>query len=346
MPLEEAREEVHEKPDRNGESLLRVRGLTARFTLNRGSFDVVKDVDFDLRRGEMVGLVGESGSGKSILCLSLVGLLPPAARITSGHVTLDGEDLLALDAAAMRRIRGRKIAMTLQDPATALNPLLTIGNQVAEAVAQREVPSRSNRREAILEALRTVRIPNPERRLRSYPHQLSGGMKQRVAAAIALAADASLLIADEPTTALDVTIQAQFLAEFQRLQRTRGLSIIFVTHDLAVAAAICDRIAVMYSGRIVEQGLSKRIFATPLHPYTRGMIDCLPVLGQHPVELPTIAGEPASPLARPTGCPFHPRCKQATERCRNEAPPVFHADSGHSAKCWEIRGHTEPINAT
>lgn len=328
-------EPVSDHTEETEEAFLQVRGLSARFELARGSFDVLKDVSLDLRRGEMLGLVGESGSGKSIFCLSLVRLLPLAARITGGQMLLGGENLLALGPAEMRRVRGRKIAMILQDPSTALNPLLTIGNQVAEAVAQREMAPPIGRREAILEALRTVRIPRPEHRLRSYPHQLSGGMKQRVAAAIALAAEAGLLIADEPTTALDVTIQAQFLAELQRLQRTHGLSIILVTHDLAIAAAVCDHIAVMYSGRIVEQGPSKRIFASPSHPYTRGMIDCLPVLGQHPAELPTIAGEPASPFARPNGCAFHPRCRFATERCRRELPPVFHAAPGHKAWCWE-----------
>ena len=301
----------------------------------------VDGVSFAIREGETLGLVGESGSGKSMTALSLMRLLPDAARIVGGRILLDGDDVAAMSEAQARELRGRKISMILQDPQTALNPVFTIGNQLRESVAERlrragASRSRSAVRERALEVLRMMRVAAPERRLSDFPHQMSGGMKQRVVGGIAIESRPRLLIADEPTTALDVTIQAQYLSLLKEIQRETGVAMLFITHDLGVVARMCDRVAVMYAGRIVEQGGVAEIFDNPSHPYTQALLGSIPRMDARSDRLTAIEGQPPALFALPPGCRFAPRCPRAWEKCEADYPPEFANADGQTAACWTL----------
>jgi oligopeptide/dipeptide ABC transporter ATP-binding protein len=315
--------------------VLEVRDLRTYFFTRRGVGKAVDGVSFTLRRGETLGLVGESGCGKSLTCLSLVRLHPrPASRIVGGQVLFRGEDLLAKPEREMRRYRGRHVAMVLQDPMTALNPVFTVGDQLAEPLRLHQRLRGRSLRERALEVMRLVRIPGAEARLGSYPHQFSGGMRQRTVGAIALACDPEVLIADEPTTALDVTIQAAYLALLREIQARTGLAILFVTHDFAVVARMCDRVAVMYAGRIVELGDTAAVLARPAHPYTEALLRSVPDLDAPPARLYSIEGQPPSIYESAPGCPFAPRCPHVEPRCRAEFPPARELAPGHTVSCW------------
>jgi len=315
--------------------LLEVEGLSTHYVSERGTrvTRAVEDVSFTLRDGETLGIVGESGSGKSTLALSLLRLLPPAARHVAGAIRFEGEDLLTKSAVEMRHIRGKRIAMILQDPMASLNPLFTIGDQVGEPLRVHEGASRRGAWERARELLGAVRISAPNARVRNYPHELSGGMRQRIVGAIAISCAPRLLIADEPTTSLDVTIQAQYLSLLRELQRAQGLALIFITHNLGIVARMCDKVAVMYGGRIVETGPVRRIFGTPAHPYTRALIESIPKLGDSNGRLTAIEGQPPDLATLPSGGAFAPRCPPVMDRCRVEAPPET-AVNGQSTRCW------------
>jgi oligopeptide/dipeptide ABC transporter ATP-binding protein len=294
----------------------------------------VDGVSFTLREGETLGLVGESGSGKTTTCLSIVGLLPRGARIVGGRVIFEGEDLTRKSQRELRRIRGRRIAVILQDPMASLNPLFTIFRQVAEpAFFHQQLRGRSLRAR-VQQLLTAVRIPSPEWRMRDYPHQMSGGMRQRIVGAIALAGGPRLVIADEPTTNLDVTIQAQYLDMLKDIQRETGVALIFVTHNLGIVAKMCDRVAVMYAGRIVEQAPVRELFDAPLHPYTRALLGSVPKLGSKE-PLYSIQGQPPNLASLPSGCPFHPRCPEALSRCATDEPREARVGNG-VARCWLV----------
>jgi oligopeptide/dipeptide ABC transporter ATP-binding protein len=315
--------------------LLAVDNLQTHFFTRRGVTKAVDGVSFTLHAGETLALVGESGSGKSVTCLSLVRLVPePAGRIVGGRVLLDGEDLLRKTPAEMRRIRGKQIAMVLQDPMTSLNPALTIGTQVGEVVRLHQGLRGASLRERVLEALSRLRIPAAGSRLRHYQHQLSGGMRQRVSSAIAMSCAPRLLIADEPTTALDVTIQAQYLDLLKEVQTASGVAVILVTHDFGIVAANADRVAVMYAGRIVEIGTTLEVFNHPAHPYTRALLRCLPDVELKRHRLVEIGGQPPDLTRLPPGCPFAPRCPERLPECEAEYPPAVPVDNGHVAHCW------------
>src|SRR6266705_2074680 len=315
--------------------VVEVRDLHTHLVTRWGTIKAVDGVSFAVEEGETLGLVGESGSGKSMTCLSLVRLVPrPAARILGGQVLLDGEDLLTKTEPEMQKIRGRRIAMILQDPMSSLNPVFSIGMQVREPVSSYHGlrgRSLAARAAALLAA---VRIPSPVERLRAFPHQLSGGMRQRVVGAMAIAAPPRLLIADEPTTSLDLTIQAQYLALLKELQQAHGLAMIFITHNLGIVAKMCDRVAVMYAGRIVEMGPVRQLFAAPAHPYTRALLESIPRLGAKLERLTAIDGQPPDLARLPDGCAFAPRCPQVMDRCRAEAPPEFVVSEGQVSRCW------------
>jgi oligopeptide/dipeptide ABC transporter ATP-binding protein len=316
--------------------LLDVKDLCTYYVSARGTrvTRAVHGVSLNLKSGETLGIVGESGSGKTTLALSILRLLPPAARIVRGEIRFEGEDLLAKSAAEMRRIRGKRIAMILQDPMASLNPLFTIGDQVAEPLRVHEGASRNSAWEKAQELLKAVRIPAPEMRVREYPHQMSGGMRQRIVGAIAISCGPRLLIADEPTTSLDLTIQAQYLNLLRDLQRAHRLALIFITHNLGIVAKMCDQVAVMYAGRMVEAGSVKQIFNAPAHPYTQALLDSIPRLGLHRDRLTAIEGQPPDLAAPPPGCPYHPRCPKVMDRCRGEDPPEFPVDEHHATRCW------------
>ena len=316
--------------------LLDVRGLSTHYISSRGTrvTRAVDDVSFTLDSGETLGIVGESGSGKTTLALSLLRLLPTAARIMGGEILFDGEDLVKKKPDEMRRIRGKKIAMILQDPMASLNPLFTIGNQVAEPIRVHDHVSRRSAWQKARDLLRAVRIPAPEARVKEYPHQMSGGMRQRIVGAIGISCEPKLLIADEPTTSLDLTIQAQYLNLLAELQRKHHLALIFITHNLGIVAKMCDRVAVMYAGRIVETGPVRQIFSDPAHPYTVALLDSIPRLTANRERLTAIDGQPADPAALPDGCSFHPRCGKTMDRCRVTAPPEFRLTPEQAVRCW------------
>src|SRR3989449_4633753 len=315
--------------------LLVVEDLKTHFFTRRGITKAVDGVSFTLRAGETVALVGESGSGKSVTCLSLVRLVPePAGRIIGGRVLLDGEDLLQKSPAAMRRVRGKQIAMVLQDPMTSLNPALTIGAQVSEVVKLHQGLRGATLRTRVVEALGRLRISAPGTRLRQYAHQFSGGMRQRVSSAIALSCAPRLLIADEPTTSLDVTIQAQYLALLEEVRAATGVAVILVTHDFGIVAANADRVAVMYAGRIVEMGATQAVFDRPAHPYTRALLRCLPDVELKRRRLVEIGGQPPDLTSLPPGCPFAPRCPERQPQCETAYPPAVSVGDGHVAHCW------------
>jgi oligopeptide/dipeptide ABC transporter ATP-binding protein len=316
--------------------LLELRRLSTHYVSARGTrvTRAVDDVSLVLDEGQTLGIVGESGSGKTTLAMSLLRLLPPAARFVSGEILFEGSDLLKKSEADMRRIRGKRIAMILQDPMASLNPLFTVGDQVAEPIRVHEGASRRNAWSRATELLKAVRIAAPETRVREYPHQLSGGMRQRIVGAIAISCEPRVLIADEPTTSLDLTIQAQYLKLLRDLQRSHNLALIFITHNLGIVAKMCDQVAVMYAGRLVEQGPVKQIYNTPAHPYTRALLESIPRVGDNRKRLTAIDGQPPDPAAPPPGCAFHPRCPSVMDRCRTEAPPEFRVADAQTSRCW------------
>ena len=315
--------------------LLRVNDLKVYYFGFRGT-RVVKAVDgisFSLEAGETFGLVGESGCGKTTTCHALVRLLPPSARIVSGSIELEGEDLLAKSQHEMREIRGRRIATILQDPMASLDPLFSIYDQVAEPAYYHRALRGGKLRQRVKELLTGVRIPSPEVRMKNFPHQLSGGMRQRIVGAIAQAGGPQIIIADEPTTNLDVTIQLQYLNLLRDLQRASGVALIFVTHNLGIVAKMCDRVAVMYAGKIVEMQSVRGLFYDPKHPYTKALLDSIPKLGTRE-PLYAIPGQPPDLSDPPTGCTFHPRCARAMDRCRTEEPWDHPMGDGATARCW------------
>jgi oligopeptide/dipeptide ABC transporter ATP-binding protein len=315
-------------------ALLEVDNLNVRFATPDGEVHAVRDLSFTLEQGETLGIVGESGSGKSQTVMSLVGLLAANGRAT-GTARFAGRDLLALRPAELRAIRGRKIAMIFQDPMTSLNPVMKIGNQIGESIRQHLDVSKEFAKELSENLLASVRIPEPEARLKEYPHQLSGGMRQRVCIAVALACGPKLLFADEPTTALDVTVQAQVLDLMASQQRERFMAMVLITHDLGVVAGRADEIAVMYAGRIVEKSKSTDLFADMKMPYTEALLSSIPKLGDAThTRLATIPGRPPDLVNPPKGCKFAPRCAYVQDRCREEEPPLVETTPGHEYRCW------------
>jgi peptide/nickel transport system ATP-binding protein len=324
---------------RTDEVILDVKNLKTVFFTNSGLFKAVDDVSFNVRRGETLAIVGESGCGKSVSALSIMRLVPdPPGKIVGGSVTLEGTDLLALDEEDMRRIRGNRMSMIFQEPMTSLNPVMRIGDQITEAIRLHQNKSAKEAWTRAVDMLRLVRIPEPERRAREYPHQLSGGMRQRAMIAMALACRPALLIADEPTTALDVTIQAQILALIVDLQKELGTGLILITHDLGVVAQTAQRVIVMYAGKKVEEASVDDLFADPRHPYTRGLMASMPAVislgAKTDVRLTEIPGMVPSLTNLPEGCAFAPRCPLAIERCRQEYPALQDFGGHHRAACW------------
>jgi oligopeptide/dipeptide ABC transporter ATP-binding protein len=317
--------------------LLSVEGLTTRFP----GAAVVEDLSFTVGAGEIVAMVGESGSGKSITALSIMRLVPPPGRICAGRVMFRGRDLCTMPGAALRDVRGSEIAMVFQDPMTSLNPVLTVGQQIGEAmrlhrqIPARDVPAR------IVALLKQVGIPAPERRVKSYPHEFSGGMRQRVMIAMALANNPALLIADEPTTALDVTVQAQIVALLRTLNSELGTAVLLITHNVALVARLCQRMVVMYAGRVVEEGTTLALFASPQHPYTWSLLRAVPGAdGRRGTRLVAIAGQPPDPRERVAGCKFQPRCPFRIERCAVEEPPLVEVAPQQQARCWVLMRNT------
>lgn len=324
-------------PREIGEVVLEVEDLHTYCFTRWGVVKAVDGVSFCLRQGEALGIVGESGCGKTMTALSLLRLTPrPAARIVKGAIRLEGEDLLSKSEREMRRVRGRRISMILQDPQTSLNPAFTVGNQVIEAI---QIHHRGGRRSLVrraIEGLRQVRVAAPERRVRDYPHQISGGMKQRIVGAIAISCEPRVIIADEPTTSLDVTIQAQYLRLLREIQEATNLALIFITHDFGIVAKMCDRVMVMYAGRVVESGPVRAIFNRPSHPYTQALLQSVPSMDEEVERLQSIAGQPPALWDLPEGCRFAARCPHADDRCRRDYPPTFPVDDGHTAACWRL----------
>jgi len=317
------------------EKVLQVTDLWTQFDTQDGMVHAVNGVSFDLNKGEFLGIVGESGSGKSVAMMSLLRLIPmPPGEIVGGEAIFEDEDLLTLDIDELKKVRGGRIGFIFQDPMTSLNPVLTIGRQIEESLElHTDTPKKelANRAAGLLEL---VGIPDARQRLKSYPHELSGGMRQRVMIAVALACDPQLLIADEPTTALDVTIQAQIIKIVRDLRDELGTAVIWITHDLGVVASLVDRVVVMYGGEIVEEALVGELYAKPQHPYTVGLLGSLPRLDQKHQELVSIKGQPASLYAKPTSCTFAPRCEYAYDLCRNENPELTKISDTHSVACW------------
>jgi oligopeptide transport system ATP-binding protein len=314
--------------------VLELRDLSTSFFTRDGEVQAVRGVSFSLEAGETLGLVGESGSGKSVTALSLLRLLADTAKITGVEALFHGVDLLKAPVPALRDIRGRRISMIFQDPMTSLNPLISIGAQVGEMIAVHEKISPREQRRRVIELLESVRIPEPEKRCHSYPHEFSGGMRQRVMIAMALACKPEIMIADEPTTALDVTIQSQILALLRNMQASMGMSIIFITHDLGVVAELCSRILVMYGGMIMEEAPADDLFERPAHPYTLGLLSSMPRLGMdRSQKLLPIPGSPPDMTRPPPGCPFSPRCRWARKICRLRLPGFYGAE-GRRSRCW------------
>ena len=330
---------------RAGRRVLEVRDLRTRFHTPEGVVHAVNGIGFDLREGELLGVVGESGSGKSVTMMSLLRLLPePPAEIVSGRARLDGEDLITLDPERLRRVRGARVGFVFQDPMTSLNPVLSVAYQITEPLRAHLGMSRRAARERAVELLEGVGIPAAARRLGDFPHQFSGGMRQRVMIAIALACNPEVLIADEPTTALDVTIQAQILELVKRLRSERGTGIVWITHDLGVVAGLADRVMVMYGGLVVERAEVRTLYARPRHPYTRALLRTLPKLdGARPERLASIAGQAPNLRRAPAACPFAPRCGHAFDRCRRENPALRPVAEGHEVACWLEAGGSRPV---
>jgi oligopeptide/dipeptide ABC transporter ATP-binding protein len=325
----------------SAEKLLEVNGLKTYFDTDDGTVKAVDGVSFHIDKGETLAVVGESGSGKSVTSLSIMRLIAqPPGRIAAGEMLFNGEDLVKKSESAMRRIRGNDISMIFQEPMTSLNPVYTVGDQIAEAIVLHQKKSRGQAMKLAADMLDLVGIPEPSNRVKNYPHQMSGGMRQRVMIAMALSCGPQLLIADEPTTALDVTIQAQILDLMRKLQREIGMSILFITHDLGVVAEIADRVVVMYAGRAVEEGDVNDIFARPRMPYTMGLLNSIPRVDKaatQQLRLEAIPGNVPNPLYLPPGCSFHPRCKYVTEACKEAIPPLENTGEGHMVRCirWD-----------
>ena len=314
--------------------LLSVRDLKTSFFTHVGEVKAVRGISFDVNEGEVLGIVGESGSGKSVTSLSIMGLLQYPGRVVDGEILLNGEDILTYSKDQMRKVRGKEIAMIFQDPMTSLNPVYTIGNQVMEMILEHEKMTKREARARAIEMLKLVGIPAAEKRIDSYPHEFSGGMRQRVMIALALSCNPKLLIADEPTTALDVTIQAQILSLIKSLNKQFGMTTMLITHDLGVVATVCDKVAVMYGGLIMEYGTVDEIFYHPRHPYTMGLLGSIPhVDGGEKRRLIPIDGTPPDLINPPKGCPFSARCKYCMNVCTQEQPPYF-AEDKHRTMCW------------
>jgi oligopeptide/dipeptide ABC transporter ATP-binding protein len=317
--------------------LLQVENLRTSFFTRQGEVKAVDGVSFYVREGETFGIVGESGCGKTVTGLSILRLLPePAGRIIGGKIILDGTNILELSKKEMRSIRGKMISMILQDPMTSLNPVYPIGDQIAESVRLHQNLPDDMVEQEVISALRLLRIPSPEVMLREYPFQLSGGMRQRVVGAIAMSCHPRLLIADEPTTALDATIQAQYIALFKEVQKKTNVAIIFITHDFGVIANMCHRVGVMYAGKIVETANTRELFHAPKHPYTTALINSVPRLDRKDDRLYSIEGQPPSLMNLPPGCRFSPRCSNALEVCSKQEPPEVEISNGHSVSCWRV----------
>jgi oligopeptide transport system ATP-binding protein len=315
--------------------VLEVEDLTTRFNTQDGTVHAVNGVSFELRRGEFLGVVGESGSGKSVTMMSLLRLIPmPPGEIVSGVARFGDEDLLSIDMEELRAIRGGKIGFIFQDPMTSLNPVLTVGYQIMESIRLHTDLTEKQVKPKARELLELVGIPDAEARLANYPHELSGGMRQRVMIAMALACDPEIIIADEPTTALDVTIQAQIIEIVRDLREKLGTAVIWITHDLGVIAGLADRVLVMYGGQIMEEALVGDLYANPQHPYTKGLLGSIPRLDQKGMELVNIKGQPPNMYQPPTSCPFSPRCPYVMDKCRSEIPPLFELAGGRKTACW------------
>lgn len=319
----------------DGDRVLRVEGLKTRFNTQDGTVHAVNGVSFDLHEGEFLGVVGESGSGKSVSMMSLLRLIPmPPGEIVAGSVMFDGHDLLELDPRDLRTIRGGEIGFIFQDPMTSLNPVLSVGKQIVESLQLHTDLSKRQANDRAKELLELVGLPDGAQRLKSYPHELSGGMRQRVMIAMALACSPKVIIADEPTTALDVTIQAQIIEIVHDLRARLGTALVWITHDLGVIAGLADRVLVMYAGRIVEEALVDDLYAKPRHPYTQGLLESVPRLDQRGQALTSIEGQPPNMQAEPTSCSFAPRCPYAFDRCHRELPELRVIAPGHKAACF------------
>ncbi|MBE3574526.1 MAG: ABC transporter ATP-binding protein [Firmicutes bacterium] len=325
------------------ERLLEIHDLRTYFYTEDGVVPAVDGVDFTLDKGETLGLVGESGCGKSVTSLTIMGLIPkPPGKVVSGQILFGGEDLLKKTEAEMRRIRGNEISMIFQEPMTSLNPVYTVGDQIMEVLILHQKLSKAQARRKTIEMLKLVGIPEADKRIDEYPHQMSGGMRQRVMIAMALSCNPKLLIADEPTTALDVTIQAQILDLMRKLRDELKTSILLITHDMGVIAEMADKVAVMYTGKVVEAADVRTIFADPRHPYTIGLLGSIPKLHEDQDRLHTIAGTVPNPFAMPRGCRFHPRCEFARDICRQLEPPLLEAGGGHQVACWRMTNYQAP----
>jgi len=333
---------VRSLPKRNNGTLLSVENLSTHFFTGDGTVKAVQDVNFSIKKGKTFALVGESGCGKSVTALSIMRLVPaPQGKIVGGEIVFDGQDLLMLREKNMRHVRGNEISMIFQEPMTSLNPVYTVGNQIVEAIKLHQNKSTSQAWSEATEMLEKVGIADPEQRVREYPHQMSGGMRQRIMIAMAVSCEPALLIADEPTTALDVTIQAQILDLLDELQKQNGMSILLITHDLGVVAERADDVAVMYASRIAEVADSQSLFAKPLHPYTQGLLKSLPRLGFSGKRLETVSGTVPEPLHFPSGCKFHPRCPigQSDRRCQTVEPKLRKVEAGRCVACWYAPGY-------
>lgn len=319
-----------------GEPLLDIHNLKTCFYTEDGIVPAIEDVSFSLNRGETVGIVGESGSGKSVTALSVMRLIPnPPGRIEAGEVVFEGENLLAKPIGEMRQIRGNEIAMIFQEPMTSLNPVLTVGDQIMESIILHQRLGKQDAKDKAVHMLKLVGIPSPERRVNDYPHQMSGGMRQRVMIAMALSCNPKLLIADEPTTALDVTVQAQILELMMALKDELGTSVMLITHDLGVIAETADKVVVMYAGKVVEEAGVKELFREPAHPYTVGLLGSIPKLNEDTLRLQSIDGVVPSPFSMPKGCRFSPRCRCAMDICRQQEPGFADIADGHRVSCWQ-----------
>jgi oligopeptide/dipeptide ABC transporter ATP-binding protein len=334
-------------PRKIGDVILEVEDLHTYCFTRWGVVKAVDGVSFNLRQGEAMGIVGESGCGKTMTALSLLKLQPrPVARIVKGAIRLQGEDLVPKSEKEMRGIRGRRISMILQDPQTSLNPVFTVGNQLIEAIKIHHHDGRRSLVRRAIDSLKQVRVAAPERRVSDYPHQISGGMKQRVVGAIAISSEPKVIIADEPTTSLDVTIQAQYLRLLREIQEETNLALIFITHDFGIVAKMCDRVMVMYAGRSVETGPVREIFNRPSHPYTQALMRSVPSMDEDVDRLASISGQPPALWDLPGGCRFAARCEYVEDRCRRQYPPAFTVGAGHTADCWKLDATCQPSRSS